>query len=182
MSINKYQPHVFVLPEDDANRQIANGFILDSNLNNRAIQVLTPAGGWQRVLEILASVHIAEMRKFPKRMMILLVDFDNQPQERLSYIQSQIPEDLIERVFVIGVLSEPEKLKRDAKKDFEGIGEALALDCSQNTNHFWDHHLLRHNKNELERMILSVKPFLLEKDRFKTSPLVGEKILVSQGR
>ena len=29
MSVNKYQPHVLVLPEDDANRQLANGFLLD---------------------------------------------------------------------------------------------------------------------------------------------------------
>jgi len=28
MSINKYEPHLLVLPEDDANRKIANGFIL----------------------------------------------------------------------------------------------------------------------------------------------------------
>lgn len=26
--MNKYRPHVLVLPEDDANRQIANGFLL----------------------------------------------------------------------------------------------------------------------------------------------------------
>jgi hypothetical protein len=29
MSVNKYHPHVLVLPEDDANRQLANGFLLD---------------------------------------------------------------------------------------------------------------------------------------------------------
>lgn len=28
MSVNKYKPHVLVLPEDDANRQLANGFLL----------------------------------------------------------------------------------------------------------------------------------------------------------
>jgi hypothetical protein len=27
MSANKYKPHVVVLPEDDANRQLANGFL-----------------------------------------------------------------------------------------------------------------------------------------------------------
>ena len=30
MSVNRHQPHVFVLPEDDANRQMAIGFILTS--------------------------------------------------------------------------------------------------------------------------------------------------------
>lgn len=29
MSVNKERPHVLILPEDDANRQLANGFQLD---------------------------------------------------------------------------------------------------------------------------------------------------------
>ena len=40
MSVNKYLPHVLVLPEDDANRQLANGFLLDPNLLDRRIQLL----------------------------------------------------------------------------------------------------------------------------------------------
>ncbi|KAM3090094.1 hypothetical protein ACKFKG_30775 [Phormidesmis sp. 146-35] len=32
MSIDKYQPHLLVLPEDDANRQVAIGFLLDPSL------------------------------------------------------------------------------------------------------------------------------------------------------
>lgn len=49
MSVNKYRPHVFVLPEDDANRQIAIGFSLDEGLDARSIQVLPSVGGWTRV-------------------------------------------------------------------------------------------------------------------------------------
>jgi hypothetical protein len=48
MSVNKYEDHVLVLPEDDANRQIANGFILNSNVKERAIQVLPIADGWDK--------------------------------------------------------------------------------------------------------------------------------------
>jgi hypothetical protein len=44
---NKFKPHVLVLPEDDANRQIANGFLSNSKLVVRAIQVLPIVGGWQ---------------------------------------------------------------------------------------------------------------------------------------
>jgi hypothetical protein len=29
MSVNKYQPHVLLLPEDDANTELANGFVLE---------------------------------------------------------------------------------------------------------------------------------------------------------
>ena len=159
MSINKYRPHLLVLPEDDANRQIANGFILDPNLNHRAIQVLPPSGGWKKVLEDLRNVHAPEMQKLPHRTIVLLIDFDGD-ERRLSYIESQIPEQLRDRVFVLGVLSEPENLRSDIQKSLESIGEALAKDCAENTNELWGHNLLKHNRTELDRMISSVKPYL----------------------
>lgn len=163
MSINKYQSHILVLPEDDANRQIANGFILHPNLNGRAIQVLPSAGGWGKVMNDLKEVHAPEMQKYPYRMMVLLIDFDNQQKDRLSYVKNQIPQDLTDRVFVLGVLSEPENLRKTIQRTFENIGEALSKDCSDDMNELWGHDLLKHNKTELDRMILSVKPFLFEK-------------------
>ncbi|MBD2691664.1 hypothetical protein [Anabaena catenula] len=159
MSINKYEQHIFVLPEDDANRQIANGFIQDLNLNQRAIQVRPIANGWKKAVEQLTNDYAPAMRHFPKRMIVLLIDFDER-EDRLSYVQSHIPEDLRNRVFVLGVQSNPESLQRDIKQSLEAIGEALATDCSENKNQLWGHHLLIHNKPELERMIKFVKPFL----------------------
>lgn len=166
MSVNNYQDHVLVLPEDDANRQIANGFILDSNVKERVIQVLPIADGWVKLVGKFKDDHVSQMRRFSKRMIVLLIDFDRKG-EQLSYVKSQIPEDLQDRVFVLGVLSEPEDLKRIKKKfesigtgKLEQIGETLANDCSDNTNELWGHDLLKHNKTELDRMILSVKPFL----------------------
>jgi Zn/Cd-binding protein ZinT len=64
MSINKYHKHILVLPEDDANRQIANGFILDSNLNDRAIQILPPAGGWTKVIDFFKNTHVSRMYQY----------------------------------------------------------------------------------------------------------------------
>lgn len=165
MSINKYQSHILVLPEDDANRQIANGFILHPNLSGRAIQVLPPAGGWMNVLNDFKDVHALEMQKYPYRMIVLLIDFDNQQNDRLSYVKNQIPQDLTDRVFVLGVLSEPENLRKTIQRTFENIGENLSQDCSDDMNELWRHDLLKHNQPELERMILSVKPFLFEKKR-----------------
>ena len=159
MSINKHKPHILVLPEDDANRQIANGFILDRNLNIRAIQVLPEARGWKNIVEKFTNDYASTMRQYPHKMIALLIDFD-EDENRLIYVKNQIPNDLKDRVFVLGVLSEPEKLRTDINKNFEKIGEALAKDCSDNTNELWGHDLLKHNKTELDRMILSVKPFL----------------------
>ena len=45
MSKAKYQRHVWVLPEDDANRQIAQGFTLEASVKARNIHVLPVACG-----------------------------------------------------------------------------------------------------------------------------------------
>ncbi len=157
--INRYKPHLLVLPEDDANRQIANGFLLDSKLNSRAIQVLPEARGWEDVVEKFTKDYASTMRQYSHRMIALLIDFD-QDEARLDYVKQHIPTDLEDRVFVLGVLSEPERLRSDIKKNFEEIGETLANDCSDDTNELWGHELLKHNKTELARMVPSVKSFL----------------------
>jgi hypothetical protein len=161
--INKYKKHILVLPEDEANIQIANGFVLHPNLNDRAIQVMPPLRGWKKVVEAFTEEYAPEMMgKYSDRMIVLLMDFDNNYESRLSYVKDQIPEELKARVFVLGVLSEPENLSRDINKNFEKIGEALAKDCPDKTNELWEHNLLKHNKGELDRMASSVKPFLFK--------------------
>ncbi len=158
--INKYKPHILVLPEDDANRQIANGFVLDPNLNDRVIQILSPVGGWKKVVKNFKDVHAHQMKIYPERRIVLLVDFDRQTKNRMSRIQSEIPQDLFNRVFVLGVLSEPEDLKANIGKTYEDIGKALSQDCVDNTRILWGHEFLRHNETELGRLFLVVKPFV----------------------
>src|ERR1035437_90701 len=110
MAANKHQPHVLVLPEDDANRQLANGFRLSLNQSvARRMDVLLPAGGWTQVLDHFVSDHIFYMEKYPNRAMVLLIDFDSQ-KTRLDYAKSKIPEHLKDRVFILGAWSEPEEL------------------------------------------------------------------------
>ena len=76
MSVNRYLPHVLVLPEDDANRQLANGFLLDQYVSTHKIQVLPEVGGWTQVLELFLSDHVVEMDRYRGRFMVLLIDFD----------------------------------------------------------------------------------------------------------
>ncbi|MBD2480490.1 hypothetical protein [Planktothrix sp. FACHB-1365] len=159
MSVNRHRPHILILPEDDANRQIANGFILNPNLNESVIQVLPYDRGWENLLQTFINDHVPKIRQFPERRMVLLIDFDKR-EDRLSYVQGHIPNDLIERVFILGVQSNPERLRTVTKNTFEGIGETLARDCVNNTNELWGHDLLQHNQPELNRMRSSVKPFL----------------------
>src|SRR5262245_38961216 len=135
MSLNKYQPHVLVLPEDDANRQLANGFLLDSSLSARKIQVLEEAGGWKEVLERFKSVHVFGMQLYPQRFMVLLLDFDND-EDRLGAARKTIPEQLADRVFILGAFGEPEDLKSDLGS-YETIGLNLAKDCREETEVTW---------------------------------------------
>ena len=166
MSANEYQNHILVLPEDDANRQIARGFAKEPKLNDRVIEIVRPRGGWKKVLDAFKNTYVSKMYKSKGKTMFLLmlIDFDGQYERRLSYIKNEVPDDLKERVFVLGAQSEPENLKTHLANlnTFEAIGKALAQDCINETNEIWGHDLLKHNKNELDRLILSVKPFLFE--------------------
>jgi hypothetical protein len=158
MSANKYQPHVLVLPEDDANRQLANGFLLDQYLSTWKIQVLEEAGGWNEVLERFISDYATGMELYTGRYMVLLIDFDGK-EERLQDVKVRIPGHLRERVFILGALSEPEALRKDLGS-YETIGLAMAQDCREDTDTTWGHELLRHNAGELERLRESVRPIL----------------------
>ena len=159
MSVNKYRPHLLVLPEDDANRQLANGFLLDQSLANSRIQVLEEVGGWNEVLEHFLSEHVAEMERYPERSMVLLIDFDGDPT-RLQYAKNRIPGHLTDRVYVLGALVEPEGLRNAALGSYETIGLAMARDCREGTDTTWGHDLLRHNAGELDRLRERVRPIL----------------------
>jgi len=156
---NRYRDRLLVLPEDRANEEIVNGFIQNLNVNECHINVERIAGGWVKVVEKFNQDLVPIMDEYKKTWVVLLIDFDKD-KDRLSWVKDLIPEDLKERVFVLGVLSNPEDLKNNINKSFEKIGESLANDCAENTNHLWGHDLLKHNKTELDRMIASVKPFL----------------------
>jgi hypothetical protein len=159
MSANKNLPHVLVLPEDDANRQLALGFHLNVDpAKMRSVQVLRVAGGWTEVLKRFESDHVREMQNNPARFMVLLIDFDGK-EDRLSQAKAVIPSHLTDRVFILGVLTEPEAL-RAKLGSYETIGMAMAKDCREDTNETWGHDLLRHNAGELDRLRKHVRPIL----------------------
>jgi hypothetical protein len=160
MSVNGYLPHLLVIPEDDKNREIANGFVLDSRVKTVRIQVLPPAGGWLKVIEKFVGDHVGSMQRFPERRVLLLIDFDDEVVARTAHVQGCIPPTLAGRVFLLGVKSEPEKLTAACKKKTESIGEALAAECASNQAVLWAHPLLAHNAAELARLKAQVNPFL----------------------
>lgn len=160
MSVNLYKSHVMVLPEDDANRQLANGFMQDPALNVRAIQVLPIAGGWAKVRDELVRSQVPQLRKYPERHLVLLIDFDEQVADRGQAFQHAVPVDLRDRVYLLGTRDEPEPLRKDCGVSLEKVGEKLASACAGDETGLWGHAMLAHNQSELERLKQNVKPFL----------------------
>ena len=147
MSANKFHRHLIVVPEDDPNRQLANGFWLV--FETRQIPVLEEAHGWSRALEAVKEDELPKMRAFPERHLVLLIDFDRDEQ-RLQRAKMHVPADVADRIFILGILTEPEDLRNKLQMPYEGIGRALAEECRHARTDFWDHPLLRHNKPELQ--------------------------------
>jgi hypothetical protein len=160
MSVNRLLPHVLVLPEDRANRQLANGFHLQVPPDRqRQMQVLPEANGWERLLHLFREEHATGMLRFTHRHMVLLIDFDNDAT-RLGHARTKIPADVTDRVFIVGALRNPEALKQAGLGSYEHIGSALAQDCRDETNAIWGHQLLQHNAGELNRLREHIRPIL----------------------
>ncbi len=108
MSVNRFKPHVLLIPEDDKDRQIANGFHLETDPDKfRQMQVLNPPGGWEKVVDDFLANHVGPMKSNPNRFVILLIDFDGR-EDRRDLVKGRIPKEVSDRVFVFGTRNEPE--------------------------------------------------------------------------
>lgn len=162
MSVNKYKPHVFVIPEDDADRQIADGFILHPGVATRQAQVVEPAGGWTRVLDTFKKEYVPLLQQNGRTHVVMIVDFDGDVDGRRSQFEDAIPHALRARVFVIGPRDTPESLRQVLRKGYEDIGRLLADDCEGNKTDTWNHELLYHNEADRLRLLETVKGFLFD--------------------
>jgi len=158
--MNKYKSHVFVIPEDRSDAQIANGFVQYSGIRARQIQVLAEAGGWPKVLALFKEEYVSHLEKYPEAYAVMLIDFDGKPDERRAKFVAAIPDDLKSRVFILGPRDTPEKLRQSLGKKYEDIGNALATECDGGLNGVWSHEQWEHNSEEQSRLVDSVKPFL----------------------
>ncbi len=152
-----------MVPEDDATRQLANGFLLYPYLDGTCIDIRPAVGGWCKVLGDFEAVQIADLLKYRLRHLVLLIDFDEQVENRTDYFRTRFPADVTERVYVLGTFSEPEPLRKSVRLSLEKIGEALAEACADGSAGLWHHEFLRHNKAELARLATNVKPFLFRR-------------------
>lgn len=160
--MNKYDDHLLILPEDEPNEVMANGFVEHHSVLDRRVMVLERARGWLPAVETFQRGLAQSMRNYPKRRVLIVIDFDER-ENRREYVESKLPSDIRDRVFVLGTRSEPERLKAALNgQSYERIGRLLAEDCLRNTDTTWSHPLLEHNKGELTRLRDQVRPFLFE--------------------
>jgi len=161
--MNRYAPHVYIIPEDDCDRQLANGFILHDQLKAPRVQVREPAGGWSEVLKTFQTEYIHLLRADQpghEGYVVMLIDFDGHYDDRRKEFEEAIPVDLKERVFVVGSKVTPEALKNELAENYERIGLLLADDCFGGTETMWNHDHLKHNDPDRLRMVNVIRPIL----------------------
>ena len=157
MAVNRERPHLMVLPEDDATRSLAVGFV---DVTSGQMQVLNPARGWPHVLQEFTDSEVNILRKYKERHLVLLIDFDNDFPTRMPWFKSKIPLDIADRVYVLGAFGEAEDLKKQTGKKLGPLGQMLAKECEEGTVELWMHGQLQHNQDEVQRLKENVKHFL----------------------
>lgn len=151
MAVNKHIPHLYVIPEDDANRQMAVGFEKDYRVRGNAFQVVAPAGGWRKAIDKLKTQYFELLELNVKSHVLVLIDCEGDA-DRISNAMAEVPIQIKDRVFIIGTLSEPEVLKASLKTPIEKIGEMVVEDCFDSTHKIWMHDQLKHNAPEVSRL------------------------------
>ena len=158
--MNKFINHIFVIPEDKADEEIANGFVNHERVDGRRIQVMPIARGWNNVLTTFQEEYIPRLRKYPLGHVVMFIDFDGQGKDRLANFLQAIPDDLKGRAFVVGSSNNPEALKAAINLSLERIGWRLAEDCVLGDIGLWDHEQLQHNAEQRQRLATVVQEFL----------------------
>src|SRR5437763_1041855 len=129
MSVNKFKPHVFLIPEDDADRQLAIGFLDHYAVADRVVDMRDPAGGWSKVLDVFEVEYLKLLRSSENAHLVMLIDFDEKIEVRRAHVEQRIPVEVRSRVFFVGSKGTPETLRRELGMSPDRIGRALAEDC-----------------------------------------------------
>ncbi len=91
MSANKYIYHLIVIPEDQAVRDIVNGFSTCLDANERQFSVYDLARGWERGKETLLQLSKGYMREYPNSYAVLLSTLmemrTEDPKSRIRFLK-----------------------------------------------------------------------------------------------
>jgi hypothetical protein len=162
MSVNKFRDHMVVLPEDDATRQLVNGFCLHDRLDPRRVSVQPPSRGWSAAVDSFERVWIDYLRRYQRALFVFLIDFDGDPDARRDKVRAAVPTDLRDRVFVLGPRDNVEALRAASGTSPERLGSMLAAECFGDADlAAWLHEHVASNTPERERLAPLARSALL---------------------
>jgi len=154
LSVNRGKPYLLIIPEDDDDRAFAEG--ARGALPAMNVKIVANSNGWPKIEKLLAGVYNKRLRANANEHLLILIDFDTKGQKRYDKVFGWVPEDVKDRVFIIGPEKEPKDLKKSLKlkMSFWQMGDQLVSDCDeQQINPLWDHDMLSHNKPEFRRLL-----------------------------
>ena len=123
------------------------------------MQVMPVAGGWEKVVNQILEIYVPKVRSNPNTHVVGIIDCDNHP-DRIAVQLSQVPDDVRERVFLLGTLDDPQAFKRSVKLTFERIGIQLVDECFHKSLKLWRHAQLTHISDEIDRAAATLHPIL----------------------
>lgn len=161
--VNKFKPHLFIVPEDDADRQIAVGFQMHLEANGR-MQIVDVAGGWLKVVNVIKDEYVPLLNNNPNTHVLGIIDCDKDA-DRIAEQLKTFPAGIRNRIFLLGVNENPQEFKRSTKMHFAQIGEKLADECYKDELDLWNHEMLSYSsiealraKNALRELVFGISP------------------------
>ena len=159
--MNKYRPHLYIVPEDDAERQLVVGFVGHHGVNDSAVQSVPPVGGWLKARDALLVEYVPKLKQSTDCHVLLAIDADGNGADRSRELVALVPAEVAQRVFVLSCAKDPEALRSAlGGRAYAAIGRELASQCDSGEGDLWEHQQLRHNGEELARLTAKVRPFL----------------------
>ena len=147
--MNKFKPHLFIVPEDDADRQIAVGFQMHLEAKGE-MQIVDVARGWLKVVGVIKDEYVPLLKNNLNSHVLGIIDCDKDV-DRIAEQLENFPEDIRNRIFLLGVNENPQEFKRSAKMHFAEIGEKLADECYKDELDLWNHEMLSYSSSEALR-------------------------------
>ena len=155
MAVNKFQPHLVVIMEDEPYRELINAVVnKTTHIDNRKIDIRPPSGGWTKVFAALDE-YDKRLTNQKHQHMLLLMDFDYDFTNRIDNFYRKIKNKPYEsRVFLLGIDNkEFENLKQHlGLTNTEAIGTKLVENFPQSTPQIWNNQHLACNLPEIKRM------------------------------
>jgi hypothetical protein len=159
MSVSKYKPHLYVVPEDKADKDFAVGFELDPRLVVGSFQVMPLAGGWLKVLDLIRDEYIPKLQKNQFSHVLGIIDCDGD-HERIENELAKFPDEVAGRIFLLGAIQTPEVFRQKIGDKSERIGERMAEECFNASYDLWAHEDLEHVSNEIQRAKDVLRPIV----------------------